>query len=134
MDSRHKEQGWICVKTKFVVIFGHKSNGKPIDCRLVYPTTMKLAPNVCWFILWVCIWWKSWEKTLVMDTVTLKRKFGFALLCVVAEGTGRRCSESQRVEIWNLLIYFWRVKKFVFFEYNSETNIKADDQKLCFWS
>ena len=48
VDSRHKEQGWVCVKTTFVVIFGHKSNGKPIDCRMVvYPTTMKFDPNVC---------------------------------------------------------------------------------------
>ena len=54
----------------------------------------------------------------LIDTVTLKRKFGFAVLCVAAEGTGKRCSESQKVEKRNLLIYFWRVKKFVFF--NSE--------------
>ena len=67
-----------------------------------------------------------------MDTVTLKRKFGFALLCVVAEGTGRRCSERQRVEEWNLFIFGgWKI---LYFEYNSETNIKADDQKQSFLS
>ena len=39
-----------------------------------------------------------------MDTVTLKRKFGFALLCVVAEGTGRRCLEVGKKKFTYLFL------------------------------
>ena len=39
-----------------------------------------------------------------MDTVTLKRKFGFALLCVVAEGIGRKCLEGGKRNLPNLFL------------------------------
>ena len=44
------------------------------------------------------------KKTLVMDTVILKRKFGFALLHVVAEGTGRTCSEGGKKKFTYLFL------------------------------
>ena len=96
----------------FVVIFSHKSNGKPIDCCMVYPTTMKLAPKVCWFILmsfrWIMVWY-------VIDLV-----MGVCVMEVLRKNIGDGHSDFEK-EIWICfaLCCCWRYRKKVLRELES---------------
>lgn len=148
---KSKDESVLRIKTTFVVIFGHKSNGKPIDCRMVYPTTMKLAPNVCWFILMSFRWIMAWyviDLVMVMclmDHGSPEKKHwwwtqwlwkgNLGLLCSVlflkVQDEGAQTLRGWKNEIYLFIFGGW---KNLYFEYNSETNIEADYQKQSFLS
>ena len=103
MDSRHKEQGWVCVKTKFVVISGHKPNSKPILVWYIQQQWNLLPTYVGLFYGYVFDgspekkhWW--WTQLLWKGNLGLL--CSVLLLKVQEEG-------AQRVRGWKNEIYLF---------------------------